>query len=82
MRTLLLCFVLAVSGCISQETQELAKGIHVYQVKQEKALKRIFTAASTGQSVAQKEVDEVLVNQAALVQATGTLSEILGDPDE
>jgi Mg2+ and Co2+ transporter CorA len=80
MRKLIILAVLcSLCGCvylISDDTKFLAKEIHKYAEIQEDHIVTMLT----GGEITEEKATEILDNTEALSNATGTLSELLGEP--
>ena len=76
MRTLVCAVLLCVVGCVTEETRQLAQGIHLTQVRQESVVRKMLNGVSPDDD----EARAIAVEQGALTRATRTLSEILGEP--
>lgn len=81
MRFLALVVVLAISGCcVSEETKQLAQGIHLYQESQAVIVRKLADYAHDGGALTDSEYASVTGGQDALTGAARNLSEILGKP--
>ena len=79
MKILLICLVLVV-GCASQETRQLAQGIHRFQVKQVGVVRMLAEFARSKELISQKKFIKILEDQEALSVSSRSLSEIVGEP--
>lgn len=79
MRVLVVCFVL-VTGCASEETRQLAQGIHRYQVKQFAVVVELADFAKGKGALEDADHAKIIADQKALSESTRSLSEILGEP--
>ena len=68
------------SGCVSEETRQLAQGIHLYQVRQSERVTMLADFAREKGALAGEDRDRVVEDQRALVDSTKALLEILGEP--
>lgn len=76
----LIVMVLLSGCCVSEETRQLAQGIHLYQVKQAERVGKLVGAAREKGVVSVEDLDLILEDQRALVESARALSEILGEP--
>ena len=79
MRVLLVCLVV-LAGCVSEETRQLAQGIHRYQVKQASIVKRLADFAKEKGALQDEDHRKIVGGQEALSESTRSLSDILGEP--
>lgn len=79
MRVMLVCLVL-LAGCVSEETRQLAQGIHRYQAKQAAIVKRLADFAEEKGAIEEADRAKIMAGQEALSESTRSLSEILGEP--
>ena len=70
------------SGCMSEETRQLAQGIHLYQAKQAAEVVKLADFAKTNGALEEADYTKIVGGQAALTESTRSLSEILGEPKE
>lgn len=81
MRIVIACVgLLLLVGCVSEETKQLAQGVHLYQAKQAKVVKRLADFAEEKGVLEEGQHGKILEGQAALTESTRSLSEILGEP--
>lgn len=76
----MLTALVLLSGCVSEETKQLAQGIHLYQVRQTEQVVRLADFAREKGALAEEDRSRVVEDQRALVDSTRALSEILGEP--
>lgn len=79
MRVMLVCLVL-IAGCVSEETKQLAQGIHRYQAKQAVIVKELADFAKEKGALGEAAHAKVVSGQEALSESTRSLFEILGEP--
>ena len=79
MRVMMVCLVLVV-GCVSEETRQLARGIHDYQAKQAVVVTKLADFARDKGALEDSEHAKIVTGQEALSESTRSLSEILGEP--
>lgn len=79
MRVMVVCLVL-LAGCVSEETKQLAQGIHRYQAKQVVIVKELADFAKEKGGLGEVAHTKIVSGQEALFESTGSLSEILGEP--
>lgn len=81
MRILAAVFMLVVmSGCVSEETRDLAWGISQYQASQAKQVKELVAIGVEAGKVTEDQAKGVNEDAEALVRASNHLVEILGEP--
>lgn len=68
------------TGCASEETRQLAQGIHLYQAKQAEAVVKLADFARDKGALEDADHTKIVEGQAALTESTRSLSEILGAP--
>ncbi len=68
------------AGCVSEETRQLAQGIHLYQAKQAAVVERLADFAKEKGALEEADHTKIIEGQAALTESTKSLSEILGAP--
>ena len=79
MRVMVVCLVL-IAGCVSEETKQLAQGIHLYQKKQSATVVKLADFARYNGAIEDADHAEIVSGQEALSESTRSLSEILGEP--
>ena len=72
--------VLILTSCVSEETRQLAQGIHLYQAKQAAEVVKLADFAREKGALADEDRKRIVDGQQALVESTKALSEILGEP--
>ena len=70
------------AGCVSEETRQLAQGIHLYQARQAEAVTELADFAKEKGALEEADHTKIVEGQAALTESTKSLSEILGEPKE
>lgn len=68
------------SGCVSEETRQLAQGVHLYQAKQAVVVGQIADFAKEKGALEEADHTKIIEGQQALTESTKSLSEILGEP--
>ena len=79
MRVMMVCLVL-IAGCVSEETKQLAQGVHLYQAKQAVIVKELASSAYVMGVVSAAARAKIVAGQEALVESTRSLSKIVGEP--
>ncbi len=80
MRDMMVACLVLIAGCISEETKQLAQGIHLYQKKQVEVVKELADFAKEKGAIGEQAHVKVVLGQEALSESTRSLSEILGEP--
>lgn len=80
MRKVLLAVVLVCTGCVSEETRQLARGVADYQARQAVIVGKLADYAKDRGALTAEEHEKVVGGQTGLTEATRSLSEILGKP--
>ena len=79
MRIVVVCLVL-IAGCVSEETRQLAQGIHRYQVKQAAVVVGLADFARGEGVLDDADHAEIVAGQKALSESIRSLSDILDEP--
>lgn len=78
---MVLIVMMLLSGCcVSEETRQLAQGIHLYQVEHAKDVVRVAGYARDDGRITLDDHAKIVEDQRALVESARALSEILGEP--
>lgn len=81
MRVMMVVCLVLLAGCVSEETRQLAQGIHRYQVKQAATVRKLADFAREKGALEEADHAKIVAGQEALSESTRSLSEILGEPE-